>query len=330
MAGALVHSGEAPQAIRTLADLVAPEAVRTALQYVWCRSVKRGGPGLRSSRTGKRTTGHIHNIALTAIKISKHWVRSPQDQIERLQAIRREVDPEQTGMTPRNRARLRQFDDDENVRRLIDLPQAIVRALPRTGPPSHAEAIRVQTALAIAILLVAPMRVKNLASLNVGRHVIRSRPGGTRHIVIPAEEVKNRTPLAFEVSHWLGEIMDIYLARCRPHLAKDHDVYLFPSRNGGAKSAKGLAEQIKQAIAKETGIDLNAHAFRHLAAMLFLRAHPGEYETTRLILGHKSLSTTVNAYCGLEQGDALRRLDALIDRHRKNQGTAHGQPLAHR
>lgn len=185
-------------------------------------------------------------------------------------------------------------------------------------------------ALAIAILLVAPMRVKNLAALHVGRHVVRTRPGGARHIVIPAEEVKNRMALAFEVSHGLGEVMDVYLARCRPRLAKDREGYLFPSPGGGAKSAKGLAEQIKQAIAKETGIDLNAHAFRHLAAMLFLREHPGEYDTTRLILGHKSLSTTVKAYCGLEQADALRRLDALIDRHRKNAETPGGQLLANR
>jgi len=55
--------------------------------------------------------------------------------------------------------------------------------------------------------------------------------------------------------------------------------------------------------------------------MLFLREHPGEYETTRLILGHKSLTTTVRSYCGLEQADALRRFDALIDRHRKKPET---------
>ena len=82
-----------------------------------------------------------------------------------------------------------------------------------------------------------------------------------------------------------------------------------------------LGAQIKRTIARETGIVLNPHAFRHLSAKLFLAAHPGEYETVRLFLGHKSLNTTVRAYCGLEQADALRRLDALIDRHRNNPGT---------
>ena len=164
------------------------------------------------------------------------------------------------------------------------------------------------------------MRMKNLASLHLGRHFVRTRPGGARHIVIPAEEVKNQAPLTFEVSDTLGELLDVYLARCRPMLAENPDGYLFPARKGGAKTPGQFAEQIKRAILRGTGIDLNAHAFRHLAAMLFLRANPGEYETTRLILGHKSLSTTVRAYCGLEQADALRRFDALIDRHRNDAG----------
>jgi integrase len=91
------------------------------------------------------------------------------------------------------------------------------------------------------------------------------------------------------------------------------------ARNGGAKTPSKLAEQIKRTLRQESGIDLNAHAFRHLAALLFLREHPGEYETTRLLLGHKHLSTTTQYYCGFEQADALRRYDALIDRYHKKE-----------
>ena len=70
IAAALVHSGRPPDTIRSLADLIAPEAVKTALQFLWSRSIKRGGPGIGRSRTGKRTTGQFHNFALTAIKIA--------------------------------------------------------------------------------------------------------------------------------------------------------------------------------------------------------------------------------------------------------------------
>ena len=308
MAAALVHSGRAPETIRSLADLVEPDALQTALTFVWARN-------------GKRKTGHLHNFALIALKIAKYWVKAPPEKIAALQAIRRQVNPQNTGMTEGNRARLRQFDDPENLRRLINLPETIWHSIRRTGPIGRAAAVRVQLALAIGILLVAPMRMKNLASLNVSRHLSRTRPGGVRHIVIPPEEVKNRAPLSFEIPGPLGELLDFYLDRCRPILSEDSKGYLFPApRTGGAKSSADLGVQIKRSIAREAGIALNPHAFRHLSAKLFLAAHPGEYETVRLFLGHKNLNTTVRAYCGLEQADALRRLDALIDRHRNNLG----------
>ena len=315
MAAALVHSGQPPDAIRSLADLVGPEALKTVLTFFW-------------SRNGNRKTGQIHNVALAAIKIAKWWVKAPQEQMEALRNIRRQVDPKSSGMTERNRARLRQFDDPENLRRLIRLPDEILRSLPRSRPPSFTEAIRVQSALAIGILLVAPMRVKNLAALHA-RHFTQTSPGGARHIVIPADEVKNRKDLAFEVPKGLRDILDVYLTRCRLMLVENANGFLFPARKGGGKAPKHLAEQIQRTIAKETGVDLNAHAFRHLAAKLFLQEHPGEYETTRLILGHKDLNTTVRAYCGLEQADALRRLDALIDRHRHISEKRNDSPPTH-
>ena len=264
------------------------------------------------------------------MKIAKYWVKAPPEQIAALQAIRRQVDPKNTGMTERNRARLRQFDDPENLRRLINLPETIRRSMPRTGPLSYADAIRVQSALAIGILLVAPMRMKNLASLHLGRHVIRTRPGGVRHIVIPPEEVKNRRALSFEIPDVLGELLDFYLARCRPILSEDSDGYLFPARKGGAKTPAQLAAQIKRTIARETGIVLNAHAFRHLSAKLFLAAHPGEYETDVLFLGHKSLNTTVRAYCGLEQADALAPPRRPHRSSSQQLGDRHDSPPAHR
>lgn len=302
MAAALVYSGRAPDTIGSLADLVSPEALKTILTFIW-------------SRNGNRKTGQMHNIAFTAIKIAKWWVEAPPDMIEALRGIRRGVDPKMSGMTERNRSRLRQFDDPENVRRLIRLPEEVFRLLPRSRPPSFTDAIRAQSALAVEILLGAPMRAQNLSSLHA-RHFTQTRPGGARHIVIPADEVKNRTDLAFEIPKRLGEHLDVYLVRCRPVLAANADGFLFPARKGGAKAPKHFGEQIQRMVAKEIGIDLNVHAYRHLAAMQFLREFPGEYETTRLFLAHKDLGTTLRAYCGVEQADALRRLDALIDRHR--------------
>ena len=64
MAAALVLSGRDPQTIRSLADLVQPEALKTALNFFW-------------SRNGDRKTSQLHGFALTAIKIAKCWVKAP-------------------------------------------------------------------------------------------------------------------------------------------------------------------------------------------------------------------------------------------------------------
>ena len=49
-------------------------------------------------------------------------------------------------------------------------------------------------------------------------------------------------------------------------------------------------------VARQLGLDLNAHAFRHLAAKLFLRAQSGEYAIEQLPLGQKSLVITPRAH----------------------------------
>jgi integrase len=50
-----------------------------------------------------------------------------------------------------------------------------------------------------------------------------------------------------------------------------------------------------RSIKKVIGLTVNAHLFRHVCAFLYLKAHPGDYETVRLLLGHTSLATTVRA-----------------------------------
>ena len=58
--------------------------------------------------------------------------------------------PEKGGMTERNRARLRPFDDPVNVERLVNLPEKLARTVAR-DEPSCSNAIQIQSAVAIAL-----------------------------------------------------------------------------------------------------------------------------------------------------------------------------------
>jgi hypothetical protein len=90
---------------------------------------------------------------------------------------------------------LRVFDDPVNVERLINLPESMTRSLARLPVPRYNDAVRAQTALAIAIELVAPLRAKNL--LRLDRHLIR-RPnsdGTFKHWENSRTVVKTHRPV---------------------------------------------------------------------------------------------------------------------------------------
>ena len=180
LAAALVRSGRDPTSVGRLADLVAVDAAEVALKFIW-------------ERNGRRKTGQLHRFALLLVKLAKHWVKVSPEHLEALRQLRKKVNPGCSGMTARNRARLRQFDDPVNVARLVNLPETIMRRVLAESGLTYNGAIRAQSALAIAIVLAAPLRVKNLAGLTLDRHFVRARPGpdATVHLVVPAHEVKN-------------------------------------------------------------------------------------------------------------------------------------------
>jgi integrase len=137
-----------------------------------------------------------------------------------------------------------------------------------------------QTALAISILLVAPMRLRNLRELDLNRHFQRSRGrGGPVLLAIEPDEVKNRVALEFELPTEVAGLLDRYTEFRLPGLAPAKRTLLFPGEKGGSKHAVSLSDQIVKAIRRFTGLQMNVHLFRHLAAKLYLDHHPGAYAT---------------------------------------------------
>ena len=80
----------------------------------------------------------------------------------------------------------------------------------------------------------------------------------------------------------------------------------------GAVTGGALSSRLKKRIRVQTGIEMNAHLFRHLAAMTWLEEYPGAYEVARRILGHSSSSHTINLYSGVESKSATAAFGALL------------------
>jgi integrase len=306
MASALVLRGHAANQLTSLAFLVDPTNAKEILRFFLQRS-------------GGKSTARIHHLACLLKTIGRRWVRVNEAQQEDLRAICQRLAVDETGMTEKNRARLRPFDDEANVRALVALPDRLVMRANRFDRGRRKEALQVQFALAIAILLVAPLRIANLTGLRIDKHVIRSRPGaqGVVHLVIPGTETKTGAPEEIPLPPPVVRILDLYLARYRSRLVEAPSPWLFPNPDGECRSSECFARQIVRVIRIETGLTMNVHLFRHLAVKLCHNENPGDLETPQRLLNHRTSHTTRKSYSEWDTQAAHARYDELIDRLRE-------------
>ena len=299
-ASALVHSGLLPEHITSFAVLVEPKNFYSGLEYLL-------------GRVQNRRTPTTEETALGMCYIAEHWVKLGEDDLTKLKELCDRVRCRQRGLTDKNLERLRQFNDPLNVLKIVSLPDTLEAAARKIANPKR-RAQLMQTAVAIAILLVAPMRLRNLLGLDLDRHFQRSRRGrgAVVTLAIEPEEVKTGVPLEFEVPTEVVDLLDRYTDVHLPFLAQGKTKVLFPGKKAGPKHAVSLSDQIVKAIRRFTGLQMNVHLFRHLAAKLYLDRHPGDYATVSRLLGHKSIQTTMDFYVAFETAAAARHFDQTV------------------
>jgi integrase len=297
-ASALVLSGRDATTLTSLADLITIDAFTEGLKF------------LLRNRANKPLG--VLNIGSAMKAIGRHHIGVDRTRLETMAKIIRRIDPGHRGLTRKNRERLRPLDDPQKVRALLDLPGKLMELASREHRP-HAAALLAQTAVAIEILEMRPIRMRNLISLDLEKH-LRSpkRSGGTRHIVIEGDETKNYEPEELLLPPTTVALIELYIDKYRPILSDGLSSALFPGKSGGAKHPNTLAEQIKRAVWTHTGLAWNPHLFRHASAKLILDNHPGAYEVARRVLGHRSIQTTTMFYAGHESAAAARHYDKII------------------
>ncbi len=294
----VVAAGTPADEIASLGDLLQPAHAERGLRRML-------------ERNEGKTCPSISDTAGLLLTIASH-LGLPADTRRILEGFKnRLVVKDPGGMTAKNRSRLRALRVPGVLKRLLHLPEQIVA---RPLSTCRCKALRArEDAIAIGILLYCPLRISNLSKLEIGRHL--QRPGkGRIFLMIPADEVKNRRPLEFEIPRHLVEMIDAHLAERAPNLCAPDCPYLFPAtRKAGPVSGNGLSERIKRRLRNEIGVEMNAHLFRHLAVMIYLDANPGGYEVARQMLGHSSVSRTISVYSGLETISATQAFANVVD-----------------
>ena len=298
-ASALVHRGVDPTTLTSIAVCLTLESYIEGLRFFQ----ERLGPNSPS----------LHKKAFELRSIARHWCHADQQTLKRMGDIVRNLDQHQSGMTDKNWERLRQSMEQRSLHVILGLPRQIRTEITSGRHNEYRARVLAQIAVAIEILLVAPLRIKNLAALEIGRHLILLED--RVELYLPASEVKNRVDLHYELRDDLADLLRWYLAQ---RTGSDREGrYLFPGTGGAHKAVNTLRIQIMGVIGKRAGVTMNPHLFRHLMATLFLNAHPGQYEVARRVLGHKRLETTTRSYLGLESVAAHRHFDETISELRK-------------
>jgi integrase/recombinase XerD len=81
---------------------------------------------------------------------------------------------------------------------------------PPSGPVSMNNAIKYRDGLIIALLAFVPLRRKNLAAIEIGRHLVHE--DASWFIVVPSGETKTSTPIEFAIPEFLGPYLAIISA----------------------------------------------------------------------------------------------------------------------
>ncbi|MFA5957684.1 tyrosine-type recombinase/integrase [Hyphomicrobium sp.] len=297
-----------------LSEVMKPDAVTTLKVLVDIKTVGAGLNFFIKRAGGNRRNSQIRGMAYDLLMIARLWVRSPEVDLKKLEEIAVKVRPEHQGLPEKVRRKLAPFREIENVRAFLALPDRIVKDALRDKAIDRATANRVATALWIKIAQRAPLRISNLLSTSLNTNLLRSHTGKDAKVALfyPPEQVKNAKTLEIPLPASTIKLLDLYLTTYRPALIDTPCDWLFPALDCGQKRSAVMSDNIQKLMREYLGFAINPHTFRHLAAKLYLTAHPGRYEDVQLLLGHRSRETTVSFYVDLEAEEAFRHFDAVL------------------
>jgi integrase len=263
-------------------------------------------------RQNRKSTEALHGLAGALLAVARHHVGVDPDSDARLARIVQNLDVETIGFRSKTRTRLMAFEDDRRVSALLHLPARLL-AEAKASRSSRRRRQLCEVAIAIEILIFAPMRVGNLVSLRLGASLRRVVRGYEKYwlISIPAHEVKNRTELAFELPSGDHGLIEAALA-----LYDQPDGWVFPGRGCHPKAASLLSMQVKRTVESRLGLAFHTHMFRAIAGYLHLKENPNGFEAVKAILGNRDDNVIRRNYSFLAERSLIANAQAAIGKTR--------------
>ena len=190
-----------------------------------------------------QTSPQVAQVAGFLKSVARHWAKADDLILLQMQKVASRLSTGRRGLTVKNRERLRPFDDPQAVALFLDLPQHIRREVEKDSRAPVRKAVTAQMAAAIAILQAVPLRIGNLAKIDIRKNLIAR--GKRIYLVISEGDTKNGEPVDFELPTEVVEILGWYIREYRPRLVRASTQALFPGAGSEPKSAQGFGAQLK-------------------------------------------------------------------------------------
>jgi len=185
-------------------------------------------------------------------------------------------------------------------------------------------AVAYRDGLMISLLTYRPVRLKNLAMMRFGHHLVKV--SGTWQILFAAEETKSHAPYEAVLPSALIPKLERYLDVHRPVLMRgeltrgraktpaahpEHDA-LWVSDVGTQLEAKALAARIAGHTEAAFGQSVSPHLFRDCAATSIAIDNPKHIGDASLVLGHAGHTMTEKHYNHARSLEASRKHAATL------------------
>src|SRR5215470_7090066 len=178
-------------------------------------------------------------------------------------------------------------------------------------PISKKDAAQYRDGLIFVLAASVPLRRKNLAPLEIGRHLVRE--GDNWFIIIPREEMKTGKAAEYWVPGFLEPYLATYLDIIRPQMLRDPTcAALWLNSRGGALAYAKIGDLISHHSMSRLGLRITAHDVRDAAATTWAIFKPEQIGVARDLLGHSDVRTTTKYYTRARGIEVSRAHNQLI------------------
>jgi integrase/recombinase XerD len=182
-------------------------------------------------------------------------------------------------------------------------------------------AIRYRDGLMIALLIACPIRIKNLANLVIGQHLVFD--GDAYLVKLSATETKTGRPYVAavppELTPYIDRWLEIHRLRLQTFARGQAQVggHLWINRYGRPMGSGAIRQQIEERTRQAFGKHVWPHLFRDCAVTELVDCAPEEIGIALDLLGHANLQTTKRHYIQAVGMRAHARVQEVIAARRR-------------